>query len=75
MWARAEHVPRRQADGTGRDGYIHFSNGGLYAKYKPPQFGNELRAYEVIQKPRFGKDRPEFDDYQKWFDVKGTKSK
>lgn len=60
---RAEHVPRRQADGSGRDGYIVYNNGGLYNNYKPAQFGSELRGYEVIHKPRFGKKNLEFDDY------------
>lgn len=72
---RGEHVPRRAADGTGRDGYIHFNNGGLYANYKPSTFGNELRGYEPIHRPRFGKDRPEFDDYQHWYDQKASSSK
>ena len=72
---RGDHVPRRAADGTGRDGYIHFNNGGLYANYKPSAFGNELRGYDPIQRPRFGKDRPEFDDYQHWYDQKGSNSK
>jgi len=67
----SEHVPVRQADGTGRDGYIHFGNGGLYNKYKGPSF--DLRAYEVINKPRFGKVCPEFDDYQHWYDQKNAK--
>ena len=56
-------MPRRQADGSGRDGYIHFTNGGLYNNYKPATFGNDLRGYDPIHKPRFGKERPEFDDY------------
>jgi len=59
----SEHVPRRQADGSGRDGYIHFSNGGLYNKYKPGNFGAELRGYGQIDRPRFGKNRAEFDDF------------
>ena len=57
------HVPQRYADGTGRDGYIIFNNGGNYSNYKPSTFGNDLRGYEPIHKSRFGKDRPEFDDY------------
>ena len=68
-------MPRRQADGTGRDGYIHFNNGGLYSSYKPSKFGNELRGYEQINKPRFGKSRLEFDDYQNWYDQKANGSK
>ena len=68
-------MPRRAADGTGRDGYIHFNNGGLYSKYKPSTFGNELRGYEIINKPRFGKAQPEFDDYQHWYDQKATGTK
>ena len=75
MWGSAEHVPRRQADGSGRDGYIHFSNGGLYNNYKPATFGSELRGYEIINKPRFGKDRPAFDDYQNWYNIKATNDK
>ena len=73
--SRGDHVPRRQADGTGRDSYIIANNGGLYNNYKPANFGNELRDYEVIKKPRFGKDRPEFDDYQHWYCQKDTNSK
>lgn len=55
------------ADGTGRDSYILAQNGGFFNTYKPNNFGNELRDYEVIQKPRFGKDHREFEDYQRWF--------
>lgn len=51
------------ADGTGRDSYIVAQNGGLFNTYKPYNFGNDLRDYEVIQKPRFGKDVPELEDY------------
>ena len=72
---RSEHIPRRQPDGSGRDGYIHFSNGGLYNKYKPGNFGNELRGYQVINKPRFGKTGLEFDDYQNWYNQKSAKTK
>ena len=53
----------RPADGTGRDGYIHFSNGGLVEKYKQRQFGNDLRKYEIIERPPFDKITPDFDDY------------
>ena len=72
---RGDHVAKRQADGSGRDGYIHFNNGGLYNNYKPSTFGNELRGYDPILRPRFGKDRPDFEDYQTWFDKKATNSK
>jgi len=71
----SEHVPRRRADGSGRDGYIHFDNGGLCHDYKPGNFGQELRAYKIINKPRFGKHRMEFDDYQTWFDKRASNSK
>ena len=50
-------------------------NGGLYTNYKPSKFGNELRAYEIIQKPRFGKNGPDFDDYQHWYDKQHVKTK
>lgn len=50
-------------------------NGGLYTNYKPSRFGNELRAYEIIQKPRFGKNGPDFDDYQHWYDKQHVKTK
>ena len=38
-----ERLPIYMANGSGRDGYIHLSNAGLIPKYKPYQFGNDLR--------------------------------
>jgi hypothetical protein len=38
-----EAVPVYRANGSGRDGYIHFSNGGLIPKYKPYSFDHDLR--------------------------------
>ena len=53
-----------QADGSGRDGFIHFDNGGLVSNYRPNNYGKILRDYRIIDKPRIGKIHPEFDDYQ-----------
>ena len=57
-------VPKMQADGSGRDGFIHFDNGGLVSNYRPNNYGKILRDYRIIDKPRIGKIHPEFDDYQ-----------
>ena len=68
-------MPRRQADGTGRDAYIIFNNGGLYNNYKPYNYDAGLRGYEVIPRAHFGKKNPDFDDYQKWQSKHGAHSK
>jgi len=38
-----EAIPVYIANGSGRDGYIHFGNAGLMPKYKPYRFGKDLR--------------------------------
>lgn len=43
--------------------------------HKPSGFGTDLRKYEVIEKPRFGKAHPEFEDFQLWFDRRGVSTK
>ena len=68
-------VIKRQADGSGRDGYIHFSNGGFIHKYKKPAFGNELRKYEIIERPPFDKYHADFDDYQRWYNKRDFKTR
>ena len=60
---RPERIPRRQADGSGRDGFIVFSNGGFCSDYKPNTYGKDLRKYDIIKRQRFNKDRADFEDY------------
>ena len=36
-------------------------------EYRPPNFDNELRKYQIIHKAPFEKKFADFDDYQHWF--------
>lgn len=72
---RPEYLHKRHADGSGRDGYIHFSNGGFYGDHRPYNFGHDLRQYKVIQRAPFEKKHADFDDYQNWYRREGASIK
>lgn len=70
-----DHIHRRLADGTGRDSYIHITNGGSYTNYKPYDFDKDIRNYAIINKPRIGKVGPDFEEYQQWFEKEHVRIK